>query len=213
MEQLQKNGAKHCFETVTRRHRCRSTVSTWRPMAWRQPSCRRRCSTARPTSTATAMASYRRCVGERFRTGGSARMSANGLVPHRLTALGIALPSPLFPPLFLPTQLQRVTLHVLVDSPRVSPWPGMPLHELYGHPLTCKTAEKYCFGSTPWFFKSCCILVPDRDLPKENCDFVRQSSKLVISFHLILIYVFLLLVVPTVQDVLLTRNFNAEFND
>ena len=151
MEQLQKNGAKHCFETVTRRHRCRSTVSTWRPMAWRQPSRRRRCSTARPTSTASAVASYRRCVGERFPTGGSARMSANGLVPHRLTALGIALPSPLFPPLFLPTQLQRVTLHVLVDSPRVSPWPGMPLHELYGHPLTCKTAEKYCFGSTPWF--------------------------------------------------------------
>jgi len=129
MEQLQKNGAKHCFETVTRRHRCRSTVSTWRPMAWRQPSRRRRCSTARPTSTATAMASYRRCVGERLPTGGSARMSANGLVPHRLTALGIALPSPLFPPLFLPTQQQRVTLHVLVDSPRVSPWPGMPLHE------------------------------------------------------------------------------------
>ena len=129
MEQLQKNGAKHCFETVTRRHRCRSTVSTWRPMAWRQPSRRRRCSTARPTSTATAVASYRRCVGERLPTGGSARMSANGLVPHRLTALGIALPSPLFPPLFLPTQLQRVTLHVLVDSPRVSAWPGMPLHE------------------------------------------------------------------------------------
>ena len=88
----------------------------------------------------------------------------------------------------------------------------MPLHELYGHPLTCKTAEKYCFGFIPWFFKSCYILVSDRDLPKENCDFVRQSSKLVISFHLILIYVFLLLVVPTVQDVLLTRNFNSMQN-
>ena len=46
---------------------------------------------------------------------------------HRTWYRSLLAPLPL--PLFLPTQLQRVTLHVLVDSPRVSPWPGMPLHE------------------------------------------------------------------------------------